>query len=475
MPLRYCIDHDAKIPSFPAILSVPNGGAKGRTYLDDFLHRSRETGRITGGRRLRGGGNQTIQRSIRQEFRELVDTSAACCVVSAEMCVALRPDSHANSVLLAPARSYPAALFVSVVTIGLCLRFYWAISKYSVNLFFFDEWDLYRPLFEHAQWWRIFFAQHGPHREGVGVVIVSWLLGLTHWNSRVQAFAIGTAIVLATLLAIGLKVRVFGQLIISDAIIPAMFLGLGQWEVLVSAPGPSAQAFPLLLIVAYCQAWVQKRLFFQYVLVIVINFLLIYTGYGIFIAVITLALFALDGYRCVQARDVSGAKAALLAGTIATVSLASFFYRYAFNPAADCYHFPYRNPAAYPCFMGLMFARFVGIKHGLLFGCVVGIAIVVLVAALVVDHAWLLSRHGPPPRASLLIFILTGYTLIYASAAAVGRVCLGTGCRRSILTSCPARISLRKRFRWENRIPRLGPSAANSCAGIQVPIPSSPR
>jgi len=161
---------------------------------------------------------------------------------------------------------------------------------------------------------------------------VSWLLGLTHWNSRVQVFAIGTAIVLAMVLAIGLKVRVFGQLIISDAIIPAMFLGLGQWEVLVSAPGPSAQAFPLLLIVAYCQAWVQKRLFFRYVLVIVINFLLIYTGYGIFIAVITLALFALDGYRCVQARDVSGAKAALLPGTIATVSLASFFYRYAFNP-----------------------------------------------------------------------------------------------------------------------------------------------
>jgi hypothetical protein len=341
------------------------------------------------------------------------------------MSVASRPASPAHPVLVAPARSYPAVLFVSAVAIGLSLRFYWVISKYSVNLFFFDEWDIYAPLFEHAHWWRIFFAQHGPHREGVGVVVVSWLLRLTHWNSRVQAFAIGMAIVLAMVFAIGLKLRVFGRLIISDAIIPAIFLGLGQWEVLVSSPGPSAQAFPLLLIMAYCLAWLQQRLLSRYVLAIVINFLLIYTGYGIFIAGITLALLALDCHHCVRAGDVRGATASVLAGTIAAASLASFFYHYVFNPAADCYHFPYHDPAAYPWFVGLMFARFLGIKHGLLFGSVVGISAVVLVALVVIDHAWLLSKHGPQPRASLLIFILTGYTLIYASAAAIGRVCLG--------------------------------------------------
>jgi hypothetical protein len=341
------------------------------------------------------------------------------------MCVALRPDSHANPDLIASARSYPAALFVSIVAIGLSLRFYWVISKYSVNLFFFDEWDIYAPLFEHARWWQVFFTQHGPHREGVGVVVVSWLLTFAHWNSRVQAFAIGTAIVLAMVLAIGLKVRVFGRLIISDAIIPAMFLGLGQWEVLVSGPGPSAQAIPLLLIMAYCLAWLQECCLLRYALVIVINFLLVYTGYGVFITGITLALLALDVFHHLPAGDVRGATASFLAFTIAAASLASFFYHYVFNPAADCYHFPYRNPAAYPWFMSLMFARFVGIKHGLLFGSVVGIGAVVLVVALMVDHAWLLTRDRPPQRASLVIFILTGYTLIYASAAAVGRVCLG--------------------------------------------------
>jgi hypothetical protein len=226
-------------------------------------------------------------------------------------------------------------------------------------------------------------------------------------------------------LTIRLKLRVFGPLTITDAIIPALFLGLGQWEVLVSAPGPSAQAFPLLLIMAYCISWLQECRLLRYALVIVINFLLIYTGYGIFIAGITLALFALDCLHRTRAGDVRGATASLLAATIAAASLASFFYHYVFNSGANCYHFPYHNPAAYPWFMGLMFARFVGIKHGLLFGSVVGIGALVLVVALMVDHAWLLMRDGPPQRASLLIFILTSYTLIYASAAAIGRVCLG--------------------------------------------------
>lgn len=244
------------------------------------------------------------------------------------MNVATRPASHAHPGHIPSTRSYPAALFVSIVAIGLFLRFYWVISKYSVNLFFWDEWDIYGLLFEHAHWWQIFVAEHGPPREGLGVVIVSGLLGLTHWNSRVQAFAIGAAIVLAMVLTIRLKLRVFGPLTITDAIIPALFLGLGQWEVLVSAPGPSAQAFPLLLIMAYCISWLQECRFLRYALVIVINFVLIYTGYGIFIAGITLALFALDCLHRTQAGDVRGATASLLAATIAAASLASFFYHY---------------------------------------------------------------------------------------------------------------------------------------------------
>ena len=118
--------------------------------------------------------------------------------------------------------------------------------------------------------------QDGPHREGVGVVLVSYLLKFTSWNSRVDGFAIGTTIVLAALLAIYLKVQLFGTIDFSDVIIPFMFLTLAQWEIFLGGPGPSNRAFPLLLTIVYCLAWLQKSGSLRLVQVLVINFLLIF-------------------------------------------------------------------------------------------------------------------------------------------------------------------------------------------------------
>jgi hypothetical protein len=306
----------------------------------------------------------------------------------------------------------------------LIVRLYWIIFKYAVNLFFFDEWDIYTPLFEGWHWWRIFVAQHGPHREGLGVVVVAKIFTLTRWDSRWQAFTIGTAIALAMILATYLKMRAFGPITVSDVIIPITFLGLGQWEVILSGPGPSPQAFPLLLLIAYCLFWVGRSVLVRNVLILITNFLLIFTGYGIFIAGITIALFVFDWYHAAKQHNRNRAILAMLSLAIAAASLVSFFYDYHFNAASDCYHFPYRRPAAYPVFMGLMYSRFLGMKHGFRLASLVGICVIGLVSALFVKHVstrWKYSDN----RQSPLIIILIGYSLIYSAAAAVGRVCLG--------------------------------------------------
>ena len=313
---------------------------------------------------------------------------------------------------------------VWVVATILAYRFYSVTTRYAVNLFFFDEWDIYDGLFHGSAWWRLFLQQHGPHRQGLGVAVVSQLLRETNWDSRVQAYAISAAIVLAMAFAIRLKTIVQGPLGFFDIIIPIIFLGLGQWEVLLSAPGPSAQAFPLLLVVAFCWAWIQKRESFRYAAIVALNFLLIYTGYGIFIAFITLILLALDCYQRRKAAD-GGVIAPFLAWIASAVSLASFFYGYIFNPAVDCYHFPYRNPAAYLWFMGLMFSKFLGVKHATVFPAVLGIIVLIVLVAVLAVNFWLLSKYGMAQHGRLLVVILTGYSLVYAAAAAVGRVCLG--------------------------------------------------
>ncbi len=322
-----------------------------------------------------------------------------------------------------PARRYSTVAVWAVVAV-LAYRYYRVVTTYAVNVFFFDEWDIYGGLFRGEPWWHFFLQQHGPHRQGLGVTLVVWLLKGTNWDSRVQAYAITAAIVLAMALAIRLKTIALGPLWFFDVIIPVIFLGLGQWEVLLSGPGPSAQAFPLLLLVAYCLAWVQERVWLRYTAIAALNFLLIYTGYGIFVAGITLVLLPLDCYHRIKARS-GNVIAPFLAWIASAASLASFFYGYVFNPAADCYHFPYRNPAAYPWFMGLMFAKFLGIKHGVVFPALVGIAVVMVLAGVLASNLWLVWKDGSAQDGSLVVVILTGYSLLYAAAAAIGRVCLG--------------------------------------------------
>jgi hypothetical protein len=320
-----------------------------------------------------------------------------------------------------PRRHACSALVVFATASLLIFRLFWVVNRYSVNLFFFDEWDIYGGLFRGWPWWRFFLQEHGPHRQGLGVTVVVGLLQATHWDSRFQSYAIAGAIVLAMFTAIRIRISLYGLLRLSDVIIPVLFLGLGQWEVLLSAPGPSAQAFPLLLLMLYCLSWAQEKTWLRYTGVVILNFLLIYTGYGIFISVLTLLLLAID---CWQKRKTRGELIAPLAALIGSaLSFASFFYKYVFNPAADCFHFPYRNPAAYPWFMAMMLARYLGIKHGMVLPSLLGlVALGVLLPVCGRSLRVVMQRMD---RANVVVLILTGYSLIYATAAAIGRVCMG--------------------------------------------------
>src|SRR5260370_14343690 len=173
------------------------------------------------------------------------------------MSVASEPMASRTAAAPARGHGYASSILFGVTALALIFRFCWLVLKYAVNLFFYDEWNAYASLFDRQPLWRVFVAQHGPHRQGLGVVIVTKLLYFGHWDSRIQSFTIAFAIVLAMILATHLKIRTFGPISAWDIAIPVIFLGLGQWEVLLGATGASPEAFPLLLILAYCFAWIQ--------------------------------------------------------------------------------------------------------------------------------------------------------------------------------------------------------------------------
>ena len=251
-------------------------------------------------------------------------------------------------------------LAVAAVIAALGSRFFLIIWKYSINVFFYDQWSYLTPFFRHQpSLAELFFWQHGEHFEGVGLIADKFLYPLTHWNARVDSFLIGVSIFAAMLLALELKCRLYGPLSYSDVAIPLIFLTLGQYEAVIGTPNPGYSALPLLMMMLYSLALLGRSRLRRYCLVLALNFLLIYTGLGLFMGVVTVGVFLIECYWTWR-RMTSVPLAQPFAGLLlATASWAPFFIHYTFVPGVECFQIPQRDLLRYAKFTGLMFAGFV--------------------------------------------------------------------------------------------------------------------
>ncbi len=255
------------------------------------------------------------------------------------------------------------------------------VCRHSVNLLFWVQWEFCEPLFAHASLWRTFTWQHGPHREGIGLVFDRLVLDWTHWSDRAEGLLIVAVILAAASFAVWLRVKIFGKLDYADVVIPCLFLTLAPMDILIGVPNPSYSAFPELLIMLYCLAWMIRREPARYSSIVVLNFLLVYTGFGFFMGIVTLALLALDIGRTVR---VSPRRATLPVAVLglAAISLASFFYQYKWIPAVHCFVFPDPHPLNYPWFVSLMLTFFVGVRRSLVLATVLGGLLTVVIVVL---------------------------------------------------------------------------------------------
>jgi hypothetical protein len=322
-------------------------------------------------------------------------------------------------------RSGPV-LAVAGVSVVLGTRFFLIIWKYSINVFFFDQWEYLTPFFRHQpSITELFFRQHGPHREGIGLIADKFLYPLTGWNARVDAFIIGGSIFVAMLLGLRLKYKLFGRISYSDVTIPVIFLSLAQYEMLVGASNPAC-ALPLSMMMLYCLALLGRNRLLRYLLVLVLNFLLIYTGYGLFMGAVTVGVFLLECFWS-QRRMTSVPFAQPFTGLlVATASLASFLVHYRFSPDVDCFEFPHHHFLQYPRFVALMFAgsavpRPLHVSLGM---ALLGAAILLVVGVMLGWHIFHLLNHAYCD-AHLIGAVLLSYPLLFSASASVGRLCLG--------------------------------------------------
>jgi hypothetical protein len=327
--------------------------------------------------------------------------------------------------MLAP---WLVALAILCSSIAMAYRFFGLINTYAINLLFSDQWDFYNPLFREQGLWDLFNFQHGPHRQGLGGIVITIVAGLTRWNSRADAFTVGAIIACAMLVAFYLKRRLFGTLTLADAIIPLIFLTTTQYESLVITPNPAHGALPLLLVLLSALAWSVRPALARYTAVVVLNFLLIFTGFGIFMGLITPTLLALDIFQQARTGRSNAWVPPLVALAFALLSIYVFSIGYIFQPQIACYQFPHPRPWEYPWFIGLMFARFVGLSYrpAALPASILGCVLLILLIGVLIYHTLILVRAGMRGQGiSVAITLMIGYSLLFCANAAVGRICAG--------------------------------------------------
>jgi len=312
-------------------------------------------------------------------------------------------------------------------SVVLAARLFWFALRYSVNILYFDQWAFYSPLFFYKNLWQLFTWQHGPHRQGIGLIITKFLADGTGWNSKADSLAIVTLLVIAMVFAFMLKYKLFGIITFWDLIIPLLFLTLFQYEAIVVVPNLSYGAFPVFMIILYCLAILtSKREILRYAILLTLNFLLIYTGWGLFMGMVTILLLLAEFYFSI--RNKNNITIVGIVILIAILSQVSFFIDYQFNPAVSCFSFSATYIAQYPIFMGLMLASFFG-WHVRILGALAtpaGLFLLVVILYILLYHGRQIIKDGLYSRpVSLSIIVLISYGLLFCLVTAVGRVCTG--------------------------------------------------
>lgn len=104
-------------------------------------------------------------------------------------------------------------LLLAGVFLVLLFRMVWFVDQHAVNVLFWDQWDFLIYLFNgNTNLWDHFTLQHGPHRQGLGGVIISLLYPLSGWNVRVESFVAVALVAISAIFAIAIKGKLFGKL-----------------------------------------------------------------------------------------------------------------------------------------------------------------------------------------------------------------------------------------------------------------------
>ena len=322
--------------------------------------------------------------------------------------------------------SVAALIATAVVFLVLAVRQQVFVHRYAVDVLFMDTWDLYRPMLHGQGWWASFDQQHGPHRQGLGGWAMRATADLTGWDSRADAAVISWTLTAAVPLGVLLAWRcgVRGWPLVG---VPVLYLNARQSGFFIAMGNPAHGAIPVLLFTAYGLAWFARATAVRLSLLVVLTAGLIFTGFGLFVGLLTPAVLSVEVVTAARGGDRRRAAAAALAVAATAATWAAFLHGYSTAEAAGTgFHFLYGRSVEYLYFIGVMLANQVGVDTwdgGPGPGTIaIGLALAALELWVCIARGRRVLRAGVPgDRASVVIFCLAAYGVVYTTQAALGR------------------------------------------------------
>ncbi len=324
------------------------------------------------------------------------------------------------------------------------------VDRYAVNILFWDQWDFYLPLFQNGSLWDIFDRQHGPHRQGLGLLLTSILAWTSGWNARWDAF--GVSFVLMAAAALGLLLaRQCGARGPGLIVVPLLFFNIRQYESFVGASNISHGAMPIFLFMGLCLAWFIRSEGWRVSCIGLLTFLLIFTGFGLFVGLLVPPLLMVQAILHFRHNEKASAFINMLAILGIGASWALFAWGYHFDPAVEGFRFPYEKPLEYIYFAASMLNNFHGVRGYGFLSMGLGLLTIVFLVYLAIWYGWLLlCRNFQEQKRSVVIFCLAAFVLIYCFETAIGRVFLGwkdaSAASRYVVLMIPAGLAIYLHF-----------------------------
>jgi hypothetical protein len=312
--------------------------------------------------------------------------------------------------------------FLGIALLLLGLNWIAAIGRFQVDVLYWDQWGFFTPIMEGRGWWGIFDWQHGPHRQGLGFLLTSWIMASCSWDQRINSLWILGVLLLAAVSALMLKRRLAGPLEAKDAWIALAILALNQCDTVITTPNVSHSVFPLLLMLVLAHLWLSENIALRYIGGALCTAFLMFTGFGIFTALVSTLFVAIAAVAEFSGRRVSSGFMALGSLAFMAISWAVFCHGYVFDPASPGFRFPWSPLTEYPKFLLLMLTAPAGWQDATSFHYLAGVLCSVTLLAAMFSAARSFIRAPTLASADAVLLLIGLSTVLFCANTAVGRI-----------------------------------------------------